>query len=123
MPTFVSAETYGHMSLWGRHKFSITLRVSPRCNQRAQQSGIAKHGSPEGLRACPQMLLRRFLAAPCGSSKYGKACGGSKRKLCNQMSTMTVDCSKIYIHIPYIYAYACFPNAYPHTLCKARAFA
>lgn len=53
MPILVSAETYGHTSLWGRHKFSITLHVSPRFNQRAQQSGIAKHGSPEGSRGPP----------------------------------------------------------------------
>lgn len=43
-----------HTSPWGRHEFSITLHVSPRCNQSAPQSGTAKHGSPEGPRGTPR---------------------------------------------------------------------
>lgn len=74
-----------YVSLRGRHKLPVTLRVSPRCNQnqRAQQGGtIALRGH------------RWILAAPCGSSKYHKGRGDSKRKPGNQVSTMIVDCSK-----------------------------
>lgn len=35
-PGFVSSETYTHTRLWERHKFSITLHISPRCNQKAK---------------------------------------------------------------------------------------
>lgn len=37
------------------------------------------------------------------------------------MSTIASDCSKIYIHIPYIYLCMCFPNADPHMFHKEHA--